>query len=57
MDRLVWTKGSGIEDGNNGAVIQAGPFCEPCGLAQLEAATSALESGSSTSQSLTSAIA
>lgn len=46
-----------IEDGNNGAVVQAGPFCEPCGLAQLAAATSALESVGATSQSLTSAIA
>lgn len=26
-----------IEDGNNGAVIQAGPFCEPYGLARTSA--------------------
>lgn len=45
-----------IEDGNNGAVVQAGPFCEPCGVAQLAAATRALGSAGTTSQSLTSAI-
>ena len=46
-----------IEDGNNGAVVQAGPFCEPCGVAKLEEAKSALGSGSNTFQGMTSAAA
>ena len=50
-------QGLRTEDGNNGAVVEAGPFCEPCGLAKLEEAKSALESVEATSQSGTSAVA
>lgn len=54
---LAAERGLRVEDGNDGRVIQAGPFCKPCGLAKLEEARSALESAENTLQSRTSAAA
>ena len=54
---LAAEQGFRLEDGNNGQVMAAGPYCEPCGQTKLGEARSALESAPNTSQSETSAVA
>ena len=54
---LAADQGFQLEDGNNGRIMESGPYCEPCGQAKLIEARSALESVGSTPQSRTSAVA
>ena len=54
---LAAAQGFHLEDGNNGRIVESGPYCEPCGQAKLIEAKSALSSGNDTAQSRTSAAA
>ncbi len=54
---LAADQGFHLEDGNNGRIVESGPYCEPCGQVKLIEARSALESAANTLQSMTSAAA
>ena len=54
---LAADQGFHLEDGNNGRIVESGPYCEPCGQAKLIEVRSALESAANTPQSKTSAVA
>ena len=54
---LAADQGFHLEDGNNGRIVESGPYCEPCGQVKLIEVRSALESAANTSQSRTSAVA
>ena len=53
---LAADQGFHLEDGNDGRIVESGPYCEPCGQAKLIEVKSALESAANTPQSRTSAI-